>query len=213
MRLEKLHLDCASSAPYHHRSTRQCPLLHRKDYLQGSEILAIISPSRLVPIIATSPEPMATAQLGQMVTLSPRRLAEQPLRFQMYEFIYVCIWIHINYEFIYLWIHILNYEFIVDTMNSYLPRIEVWARSPGFRVSLRPKGYELWLGKTRRPLFLSHRVFRCNDWPWRSIQPWIMTPLLPRDYTWPYVKHFGDFFHACCLRAAGLPVPVSRLSS
>jgi hypothetical protein len=34
-----------------------------------------------VPIIATSPEPMATARLGQMVTLSgPRRLAEQPLR-------------------------------------------------------------------------------------------------------------------------------------
>jgi hypothetical protein len=33
-----------------------------------------------VPIIATSPEPMAAARLGQMVTLSPRRLAEQPLR-------------------------------------------------------------------------------------------------------------------------------------
>ena len=31
-------------------------------------------------IIATSPELMATARLGQMVTLSPRRLAEQPLR-------------------------------------------------------------------------------------------------------------------------------------
>ena len=80
MRIEKLHLDCASSAPSHHGSTQQCPLLHRKDYLQGSEIPAVISPSRLVPIIATSPEPMATARLGQMVTLSPRRLAEQPLR-------------------------------------------------------------------------------------------------------------------------------------
>jgi hypothetical protein len=33
-----------------------------------------------VPIKATSPEPMATARFGQMVTLSPRRLAEQPLR-------------------------------------------------------------------------------------------------------------------------------------
>jgi hypothetical protein len=33
-----------------------------------------------VPIISTSPEPMVTARLGQMVTLSPRRLAEQPLR-------------------------------------------------------------------------------------------------------------------------------------
>jgi hypothetical protein len=36
------------------------------------------------PIISTSPEPMVTARLGQMVTLSPRRLgvtvAEQPLR-------------------------------------------------------------------------------------------------------------------------------------
>jgi hypothetical protein len=36
------------------------------------------------------------------------------------------VWIHINvymhahnYECIYLWIHIQNYEFIVDTMNSY----------------------------------------------------------------------------------------------
>ena len=77
MRLEKLHLDCASSAPSHHGSTPQWPLLHRKDYLQGSEIPTFISPSRLVPIIiATSPEPMATP----MVTLSPRRLAEQPLR-------------------------------------------------------------------------------------------------------------------------------------
>jgi hypothetical protein len=38
--------------------------LHRKDYLQGSQIPAVISP---------------TARLGQMVTLSPRRLAEQPL--------------------------------------------------------------------------------------------------------------------------------------
>jgi hypothetical protein len=80
MRLEKLHLDCASSAPAHHGSTQQWPLLHRKDYLQGSEIRAVISQSRLVPIIATSPEPMATARLGQMVTLGPRRLAEQPLR-------------------------------------------------------------------------------------------------------------------------------------
>ena len=53
-------------------------LCRRKDYLQGSEIPAVISPSRLVPIIATSPEPMATARLGQMVTLSLRRLAEQP---------------------------------------------------------------------------------------------------------------------------------------
>jgi hypothetical protein len=79
LRLEKLHLDCASSAPSQHGSTQQWPLLHRKDYLQGSEIPAI-SPSRLVPIIATSPEPMATAPLGQMVTLSPCRLAEQPLR-------------------------------------------------------------------------------------------------------------------------------------
>jgi hypothetical protein len=61
MRLEKLHLDCASSAPSQHGSTQQWPLLHRKDYLQGSEIPAVISPSRLVPI-------------------SPRRLAEQPLR-------------------------------------------------------------------------------------------------------------------------------------
>jgi hypothetical protein len=33
-----------------------------------------------VPIIATSPEPRAAARLGQMATLSPRRLAEQPLR-------------------------------------------------------------------------------------------------------------------------------------
>jgi hypothetical protein len=69
MRLEKLHLDCASSAPSHHGlgSTQQWPLLHREDYLrQGSEILAVISP---------------TARLGQMVTISPRRLAEQPLRF------------------------------------------------------------------------------------------------------------------------------------
>jgi hypothetical protein len=38
--------------------------------------------SRLVPIISTlaSPEPMVAARLGQMVTLSPRWLAEQPLR-------------------------------------------------------------------------------------------------------------------------------------
>jgi hypothetical protein len=42
-----------------------------------------------------------------------------------YEFIYACIWNHIHYEFIYLWIHIINYEFIVDTMNSYLPRIQM----------------------------------------------------------------------------------------
>ena len=42
-----------------------------------------------------------------------------------YEFIYAGIWIHIHYEFIYLWIHIINYEFIVDTMNSYLPRIQM----------------------------------------------------------------------------------------
>ena len=83
MRIEKLHLDCASSAPSHHGSTQQWPLLHRKDYLQGSEIPAVISPSRLVPIIATGPEPMATARLGQMVTVSPRRLAEQPLRWPM----------------------------------------------------------------------------------------------------------------------------------
>jgi hypothetical protein len=61
-------------------------LLHREDYLQGSEIRAVISPRRLVSIImiSTSPEPMVTvtvtAQLGQMMTLSPRRLAEQPLR-------------------------------------------------------------------------------------------------------------------------------------
>jgi hypothetical protein len=81
----KMRLDRASSAPSHHRSTQQCPLLHRKDYLQGSEIPAVISPartdhSRLVLIIlATSLEPMATARLGQMVTLSSRRLAEQPL--------------------------------------------------------------------------------------------------------------------------------------
>jgi hypothetical protein len=33
-----------------------------------------------VPIVATSPEPMVTARLGQIATLSPRRLAEQPLR-------------------------------------------------------------------------------------------------------------------------------------
>jgi hypothetical protein len=66
MRLEKLHLDCASSAPSHHGSTQQWPLLHRKDYLQGTEIPTAISPSRLVPI--------------KIVTLSPRRLAEQPLR-------------------------------------------------------------------------------------------------------------------------------------
>jgi hypothetical protein len=64
----------------HHGCTQQGPLLHRKDYLQGFEIPAVISPSQLVPIIATSPEPMAAARLGQMVTLSPRRLAEQPLR-------------------------------------------------------------------------------------------------------------------------------------
>jgi hypothetical protein len=51
---------------------------------QGSEIPVVISPSRLAPIISTSPDPMATARLGQMVTLSPRRLAEhwQPLRGQ-----------------------------------------------------------------------------------------------------------------------------------
>jgi hypothetical protein len=55
-------------------------LCRRKDYLQGSEIPAVISPSRLVPILSTCPEPMVTARLGQMVTLSPRRLAEQPLR-------------------------------------------------------------------------------------------------------------------------------------
>jgi hypothetical protein len=83
MSLEKLHLDCASSAPSHHGSTQLWPLLHRKDYLQGSEIPAIISPSRLMPIISTSPEPMVTARLGQVVTLSPRRLAEQPLRSTM----------------------------------------------------------------------------------------------------------------------------------
>jgi hypothetical protein len=46
-------------------------------------IPALISPSRLVPIISesTSPDPMVTARLGQMVTLSPlarRPLAEQP---------------------------------------------------------------------------------------------------------------------------------------
>ena len=46
---------------------------------QGSELPAVKSPS-LVPIMSTSPEPMVTARLGQMVTLSPRRLAEQPLR-------------------------------------------------------------------------------------------------------------------------------------
>jgi hypothetical protein len=50
------------------------------DRLPSPRGLTVISPSRLVPIIATSPEPMATARLGQMVTLSPRRLAEQPLR-------------------------------------------------------------------------------------------------------------------------------------
>jgi hypothetical protein len=85
-RLEKLHLDCASSAHSHYGNTQQWPLLHRKDCLQGSEIPAVIlSPSRLVPIIAASParEPMATARLGQMVTLRPPasrcqcRLAEQ----------------------------------------------------------------------------------------------------------------------------------------
>jgi hypothetical protein len=32
----RLHLDCASSAPSHHGSTQQWPLLHRNDYLQGS---------------------------------------------------------------------------------------------------------------------------------------------------------------------------------
>jgi hypothetical protein len=59
-------------------STQQCPLLHRQDYQQGSEIRVPrlrLSPSRLVPrppaIIETSPEPMVTARLGQMVTLSP----------------------------------------------------------------------------------------------------------------------------------------------
>jgi hypothetical protein len=68
----------SSSAPSHHGSTQQWPLLHRKDY-QGSEMPAVISPSRLVPNISTGPEPMVTARLGlgQMVTLSPRRLAEQ----------------------------------------------------------------------------------------------------------------------------------------
>jgi hypothetical protein len=77
MRLEKLHLDCASPAPSHHGSTHQWPLLHRKDYLQGSEIPGVISPSRLVPIIiaATSPEPMATARLrlGQMAARAGSR--------------------------------------------------------------------------------------------------------------------------------------------
>jgi hypothetical protein len=52
------------------------------DRLPSPRGVTVKSPSRrrLVPIIATSPEPMATARLGQMVTLSPRRLAEQPLR-------------------------------------------------------------------------------------------------------------------------------------
>jgi hypothetical protein len=90
MRLEKLHLDCASSAPSHHGSTQQCPLLHGKLEIVCRDLRrlrlddpgpAIISPSRrLLPIIATSPEPMATARLEQMVTLIPRRLAEQTLR-------------------------------------------------------------------------------------------------------------------------------------
>jgi hypothetical protein len=70
MRLEKLHLHCATLAPSHHGSTQQWPLLHREDYLHVSEIPAVISPSRLVPIISTSPEPMVTARLGQMVTLT-----------------------------------------------------------------------------------------------------------------------------------------------
>jgi hypothetical protein len=46
----------------------------------GMRSLRLKPPSRLVPIISTSPETMVTARLGQMVTLSPRRLAEQPLR-------------------------------------------------------------------------------------------------------------------------------------
>jgi hypothetical protein len=38
---------------------------------EGSEIPANMSLSLHVPIISTSPEPMVTALLGQMVTLSP----------------------------------------------------------------------------------------------------------------------------------------------
>jgi hypothetical protein len=86
-RIEKLQLDCATlaRAPSHHGSTQQWPLLHREDYLQGSEILAVISPSRLrvgvqIQVTSTSPDPMMTVRLGQMAALSPRRLAEQPLR-------------------------------------------------------------------------------------------------------------------------------------
>jgi hypothetical protein len=78
MRIGMLHLDCASSAPSNHRSTQQWPLLHREDYLQGSEIPDYIN--KAVLIISTSQEPMVTARLGQMVTLSPRRLLEQQLR-------------------------------------------------------------------------------------------------------------------------------------
>jgi hypothetical protein len=39
-----------------------------------------VSDSESDRIISASPEPMVTARLGQMVTLSPRRLVEQPLR-------------------------------------------------------------------------------------------------------------------------------------
>jgi hypothetical protein len=34
-------LDCASSAPSHHGSTQQWPLLHRKDWLQGFRALRL----------------------------------------------------------------------------------------------------------------------------------------------------------------------------
>jgi hypothetical protein len=53
LRLEKLHLDCASSAPSHHESTQQWPLLHRKDYLQG---FPPAGSCRLRPMPARGPE-------------------------------------------------------------------------------------------------------------------------------------------------------------
>jgi hypothetical protein len=63
-------------------------------------------------------------------------------------------WIHTTmntytYEFIYLWIYIPNYEFLVNTMNSYLPRFQMrWQRVPWVSLAL-PLQLELQAGHSR----------------------------------------------------------------
>ena len=68
------------------------------------------------------------------------------------EFIFMLIWIHMVYEFIYLWIHIPHYEFIVKTMNSYLPRFQMSASCDEvmFWGSMRAAVHCILLGRANR---------------------------------------------------------------